>query len=259
MENVRECRICMTESNDEESLIQPCRCNTAYVHESCLQKWRSENTDNEKYRKCEICQADYVILQDHPKETFEIYAKKIKGCPLFCMYTMYLFIGALATALIDTFSDQTSLVILNGGNSNITLGIDIDDINSLSWFIYYLSYASYIYCMIFFVYIFFGLVSSVHRKQFYIKKTRCTFSTYFIMSWTYFYNFYIFYKVLNRLDLYMAASLATVPINFCIMKRVAQIHDSTIRELNTNNVETIISVRYNPLIEITTIEDEAEN
>ena len=64
---------------------------------------------------------------------------------------------------------------------------------------------------------------------------------------------------MNRLDLYMAASLATIPINFFIMKRVAQIHDKTIRELNTNNVETIISVRYNPLIEITTIEDEPEN
>jgi len=57
----------------------------------------------------------------------------------------------------------------------------------------------------------------------------------------------------------MTASLATVPINFFIMKRVAQIHDSTIKELNTNNIETIISVRYNPLIEITTVEDEAEN
>jgi len=258
MENVRECRICMTESNDEESLIQPCRCNTAYVHESCLQKWRSENTDNEKYRKCEICQADYVILQDHPKETFEIYAKKIKGCPLFCMYTVYLFVGALVTALIDTFADQKSLVILNGGNNN-TLIIDIDDIDSLSWFTYYLSYSSYIYCMIFFVYIFFGLVSSVHRKKFYIKKTRCKFSAYFIMSWTYFYNYYIFYKLMNRLDLYMAASLATIPINFFIMKRVAQIHDKTIRELNTNNVETIISVSYNPLIEITTVEDEPES
>ena len=43
------------------------------------------------------------------------------------------------------------------------------------------------------------------------------------------------------------------------MKRVAQIHNNIIRELNTNNVETIISVRYNPLIEITTIEDEDEN
>ena len=258
METGRECRICMI-GGDEESLIQPCRCSTAYVHESCLQKWRSENTDNEKYIKCEICKADYVILQNHPKETFEIYAKKIKGCPLFCMYSIYLFMGSLAITLIDTFYDQQSLVILNGGNSNITIGIDIDDIDSLSWFIYYLSYTSYIYCMIFFVFIFFGLISSVHRKQFYIKKTRCKFSAYFIMSWTYFYNFYIFYKAMHRIDLYMAASLASIPINFFIMKRVAQIHDNIIRELNTNNAETIISVSYNPLIEITTIEDEAEN
>ena len=168
--------------------------------------------------------------------------------------------GSFAITAIDTLFGQQSLVILNGGNNNNTLGFfDIDDIDNLSWFIYYLSYTSYIYCMIFFVVLFFGLISSVYRKQFYMKKTRCKFTFYFIMSWTYFYNFYIFYKAMNRVDLYMAASLASVPINFFIMKRVAQIHNNTIRELNTNNVETIISVRYNPLIEITTIEDEDEN
>ena len=43
------------------------------------------------------------------------------------------------------------------------------------------------------------------------------------------------------------------------MKRVAQIHDKTIRELNTNNVETIISVRYNPLIEIAVIDQEGDD
>ena len=259
METQRECRICMI-SNDEESLIQPCRCSTSYVHESCLQKWRNVNTNNEKYIKCEICQADYVILQDHPTETFEIYDKKNKRCPLFCLYSIYLFMGSFAITAIDTLFGQQSLVILNGGNNNNTLGFfDIDDIDNLSWFIYYLSYTSYIYCMIFFVVLFFGLISSVYRKQFYIKKTRCKFSAYFIMSWTYFYNFYIFYKALHRIDLYMAASLASIPINFFIMKRVAQIHNNIIRELNTNNVETIISVRYNPLIEITTIEDEDEN
>jgi len=75
------------------------------------------------------------------------------------------------------------------------------------------------------------------------------------MSWTYFYNFYIFYKAMDRIDIYMFASLATVPINFFIMKKVAQIHDTTIRKLNTNNVETIISVIYNPLIEIAIDDD----
>ncbi|RZD42822.1 MAG: hypothetical protein CXT73_02225 [Methanobacteriota archaeon] len=89
METQRECRICMI-SNDEESLIQPCRCSTSYVHESCLQKWRNVNTDNEKYIKCEICQADYVILQDYPTETFQIITRPNRiMCPLFCIYTVY--------------------------------------------------------------------------------------------------------------------------------------------------------------------------
>jgi len=51
MNDGRECRICMI-GDDEEELIQPCRCTTAYVHESCLQKWREENIDNERYNQC---------------------------------------------------------------------------------------------------------------------------------------------------------------------------------------------------------------
>jgi len=255
METGRECRICMVGS-DEESLIQPCRCTSAYVHESCLQKWRNENTDNEKYIKCEICQADYVVLRDYPKETFEIIASptRRKVCPLFCIYTVYLLVGSLGITALDLFCNQTSLVILNGGTSNTMINFTDDD--NLSWFIYYLSYTSYIFCMLFYIHILFGVLQRVHRKRFYMKKIIYKFSAYFIMSWTYFYNFYIFYRALKRVDIYMAASLASVPINFLIMKRVAQMHDNTIRELNTNNIEKIISVRYNPLIEITTVNDE---
>ena len=256
METQRECRICMI-SNDEESLIQPCRCSTSYVHESCLQKWRNVNTDNEKYIKCEICQADYVILKDHPTETFQIITRTSRiSCPLFCVYTVYLLVGTLLVTALDTFCNQASLFILNGGNYQNIINFDKD--GQMIEFIYYLSYTSYIFCMVFFIQLLFGFKNRVHRKQIYIEKTKYKFITYFILSWSYFYNFYIFYKALHMIDLYMFASLATVPINFFIMKRVAQIHDKTIRELNTNNVETIISVRYNPLIEIT-IEDEAEN
>jgi len=244
-------------SEDQEILIQPCKCTSAYVHESCLQKWRNENRENDRYTSCEICKADYVILQDHPKETFQIITRSTRNitCPLFCVYTMYLLVSTLLVTALDTFCGQTSLVILNGGNSQTIIKFNNSD-GDISWFIYYLSYTSYIFCMIFFIHILFGLKNHVHRKQLYIKKTIRKFSVYFILSWTYFYNFYIFYKALNRRDLYMAASLASVSLNFFIMKRVAQIHDKTIRELNTNNVETIRSVIYNPLIEITTTDEE---
>ena len=253
METQKECRICMI-GDAEESLIQPCRCSTSYVHESCLQKWRNVNTCNEKYIKCEICKADYVILRDYPKETFEIITRPTSViCPLFCVYTVSLFLGSMLTYALDMLCGQASLVILNGGNDNGIIKFDND---TLSWFIYYLSYTSYIFCMIFFARILFGVKNHVHRKQFYTKKTICDFSAYFLLSWTYFYNFYIFYKAMNRVDIYMFASSASVPINFFIMKRVAQIHDNTIMELNTNNVETIRSVSYNPLINIIIPENE---
>uniref|UniRef100_A0A6C0EPL7 RING-CH-type domain-containing protein n=1 Tax=viral metagenome TaxID=1070528 RepID=A0A6C0EPL7_9ZZZZ len=253
METQIECRICMI-GGDEESLIQPCRCSTSHVHESCLQKWRNLNTSNEKYIKCEVCKAYYVILRDYPNETFEIITRPTRiTCPLFCVYTVYLLLGSTLVYALDMLCGQASLVILNGGNGNDI--IKVDNIN-LSWFIYYLSYTSYIFCMIFFVHILFGVKNHVHRKQFYIKKTRCDFCAYFILSWSYFYNFYIFYKAFNMADLYMFTSLASVPINFFIMKRVSQIHDNTIMELNTNNVETIRSVIYNPLLNIIIPEDE---
>jgi E3 ubiquitin-protein ligase DOA10 len=57
--------------NDEESLIQPCRCSTSYVHESCLQKWRNVNTGNEKYIKCEICN-EYSSYTNFPNTQADV-------------------------------------------------------------------------------------------------------------------------------------------------------------------------------------------
>ena len=44
--NSNECRICLM-NDEDESLIQPCRCSTSYVHESCLQRWRLTNINND--------------------------------------------------------------------------------------------------------------------------------------------------------------------------------------------------------------------
>ena len=253
MTNIRECRICLSDSNDEESLIQPCRCNTAYVHESCLQKWRIENIDNEKYEQCEICKTEYIVQQEHPRETFELYIK-IRSRPTFCLYSMHIFIGALFLSFMDTMLNQTSLAILNFGTPNPNFVEEFND-GAVPWFIYYLNYSSFIFCMFFFLFTFIGILFNVHRKKEYIKNTGIKFGILFLLGWNYFFNYYIFYIYLKRLELYMAASIISVPVNFFIMKQYAQIHDHAIRELNTSNVETIISVKYNPLIEITTVED----
>lgn len=253
----KECRICMMENNyetGENTLIQPCRCITSYVHESCLQKWRDENIHNKKYKQCEICRANYVFIRDYPIETFELYSRNNGVVPICCMYGLYLSLGSLVFVIFDICLDQISLVILNGGDKNDKLINTLDDNGGLNWITYYISYTSYIYCMLFFVFIFNGVRTNVHRKKLYIKKTRLEYFILFIGSWTYFYNYYIFYKAFDSFDIYMGASLVSVMVNFFIMRRVGQIHHRTIMELNDNNTESIISVRYNPLIEVITVD-----
>ena len=57
-----ECRICL-EEDEEENLISPCLCRgtTKYIHEKCLNEWRtlSENTDNQTI--CPQCKFEYVL------------------------------------------------------------------------------------------------------------------------------------------------------------------------------------------------------
>ena len=63
---IKECRICFETYEDEiDKLFSPCRCNGTqkYIHESCLNRWRLENINNEKSKKCEICKTDKVVTQ----------------------------------------------------------------------------------------------------------------------------------------------------------------------------------------------------
>lgn len=245
----KECRICMINNYEsEEVLIQPCRCITSYVHESCLQRWRNENIDNKKYKQCEICKAYYVISRDFPRETFKLLNNGIISC---CSSTMYFFLGTLVCVVFDLFLDQISLVVLNGGSENNTLRIALENDGGLYFVIYYTSYTSFIYCLIFFAYIYWGLVYKIHMKQLYIEKTRFQYFVLFTSSFTYFYNYYIFYKAFNSFDLYLWASFITVILNFSIIKSITHIHNKTIDYLDNNYSESIISICYNPLIEIT--------
>ena len=47
-----DCRICL-ETDHQNNLIAPCDCSGTqkYVHIDCLNQWRLENLDNEKYNQ----------------------------------------------------------------------------------------------------------------------------------------------------------------------------------------------------------------
>ena len=254
MNEGRECRICLI-GNDEEELIQPCRCSTAFVHESCLQKWREENRDNEKYNQCEICKANYIVHRRFPKETFELEKTCSPFFPSFCIYVGYLLLGSLIIGFTDTITEVYSVKIMNNGHEDIKFINDLNSGDSFTWCLYYTNYTSYLMCMIFSLYITIGITLKVHRKKEYFKETIGKYIFYFLISWNYFYNYLIFYKSMNRFDVYIIAIAISSAVNYIIIKNVLSLHNDTIKKLNTNNMESIVSVRYNPLIEIPNIDE----
>lgn len=100
-----------------------------------------------------------------------------------------------------------------------------------------------------------GIIGKVHRKKEYFKQTTVKYIFYFLTAWNYFYNYHLFYKTCNRFDIYIIAMAMSSVINYFIILNVLKLHNDTIRKLNTDNIESIVSVRYNPLIEIPTIDE----
>ena len=60
--SVKNCRICLDNDN-EKDLISPCLCTgeSAYVHRTCLDNWRSVNKDGCAFKFCDVCQFEYAI------------------------------------------------------------------------------------------------------------------------------------------------------------------------------------------------------
>jgi hypothetical protein len=59
---LKQCRICLDNDNTDD-IISPCLCSgsSAYVHRTCLNKWRSENANGKAFKICDVCQFEYII------------------------------------------------------------------------------------------------------------------------------------------------------------------------------------------------------
>ena len=61
-DQLKLCRICFDHENAED-IISPCLCSggSAFVHRTCLNRWRSENVGGKGFKTCNVCQFEYVI------------------------------------------------------------------------------------------------------------------------------------------------------------------------------------------------------
>ena len=115
--NPHECRICLVNGNTE--LISPCNCQGTqkYVHQECLNRWRLENINNEKYRKCEICNREFKFENIYSVELLLCYIPPIIKYKSIIIYILFIFFFGVFLWCIDAFSNFQSIRIISFGNS----------------------------------------------------------------------------------------------------------------------------------------------
>ena len=97
----KQCRICL--ESDEGEMIAPCNCigDTKYVHRECLNKWRLENIDNDKFSKCEICQEDYAIINNLNTNLCRIFLKCISSIGIYTLFFVITLINTIHYILFN--------------------------------------------------------------------------------------------------------------------------------------------------------------
>jgi len=241
--NVNECRICF-ETNYEEELISPCNCcgSYKYVHQTCLNKWRQENINNERYRKCEVCKRDFKIINDYKLETLIYTMSRNIACKLPIYLFIIYFLGGAIWA-IDIFDDYQSINIISLGYSDKDFKSKIADYNNLDFngfsAFYYSGFGVVSFSMIYFFSHILIVFCNVNRKYTYCKRF-FPFAIFYLLGSLNIYIAYLSYIIFNSIKLFIITLCASSINNYTNIYRLANKHNKIIEGLNNEIKNQVI-------------------
>tara|TARA_Y100000590_G_C15572514_1_gene959155 strand:- start:148 stop:1059 length:912 start_codon:yes stop_codon:yes gene_type:complete len=242
-----ECRICFESFETlENRFIYPCYCSgsSKYVHYKCLERWRTENRENDAFFRCRECHARYNIKYKNKIETFRFSQEIlfiIRKCINFFYLNMcFVFLGN-TSRILDKYTGYVFLqnVYFIKPNKNFLQLIKEDTIYGISFY-----YAYMINCvaMIFYIFFFYVISQKVYNQCLYWKKMWRPIFSSFILSSHFFYLFYIL-----NLDKHSGAetflNLETLfsVLTLYLLGALLIIHNTLIDKINLENPSLILN------------------
>ena len=263
--SIPECRICL--ENGPGLLITPCNCygSQKYVHLECLNRWRMENVNNERYTHCEICKREYNITNFYNAETFIYDSKPNMKCKGLIYFFLLYFLGSVMWTL-DFETNFKTIDIITFGCSNNSLDFVINDIKHIEFGgiapFYYMAFSSFFFSLI---HIFFHLLVScvvIHRKKCYFKKA-CPYIILYTISSLNIYISYVLYLVFNSRIIFISALWATTISNYLNFYNFINKHNKIINTMNSNihfqTIESLVEADRNRNTEIICNFDEIQS
>ncbi|XP_048186581.1 E3 ubiquitin-protein ligase MARCHF1 isoform X2 [Perognathus longimembris pacificus] len=118
-DNLKVCRICHCEGDEESPLITPCRCTGTlrFVHQSCLHQWiKSSDT-----RCCELCKYDFIMeTKLKPLRKWEkLQMTTSERRKIFCSVTFHVIAITCVVWSLYVLIDRTAEEIKQGNDNGV--------------------------------------------------------------------------------------------------------------------------------------------
>ncbi|XP_014390474.1 PREDICTED: E3 ubiquitin-protein ligase MARCH1 isoform X1 [Myotis brandtii] len=118
-DNLKLCRICHCEGDEESPLITPCRCTGTlrFVHQSCLHQWiKSSDT-----RCCELCKYDFIMeTKLKPLRKWEkLQMTTSERRKIFCSVTFHVIAITCVVWSLYVLIDRTAEEIRQGNDNGV--------------------------------------------------------------------------------------------------------------------------------------------
>lgn len=229
---VPECRICF---DNDEKLISPCKCTgtAAYVHENCLQKWRTECKNNpDKYNKCDLCKENYSIHRSKPKEYCFITFFNNNSQSLHWFPLSFIWFSSLVIGTIDVYTNRTSIEIIHLVSLEDELKVALKS-NALCIFGYYQSLGMFVYSSLMLFFIKTSTMCLIHQRFKYYTYMLLYDLFYMSSIMIYPFIFYITYclQVIEWLCILGTLGIFfTIPINVIYFKK----HNAVLNYINVH-------------------------
>lgn len=242
-----QCRICLEEESDLDSLISPCRCSgtSKYVHKTCLQRWRYQDVNSPGFYRCMECNEEYIILNnievedEHLFSVFEsvyyvFYFQLIVSCAL-----------SLFTLLIDTVINGYRLVKIFPNSYNISV-LDVVKEDYVYQNIFYLNFGIYLQNILFMlIYILRCCLFIKNKDNLSFLMRNVAFNTfiYYNVYWIFMYGM-LFNGLIGTCLLFVFCyQIFSFKINHLFIER----HNICVREINQTLNTSVASMENNPL------------
>ena len=241
-----QCRICLEDEDDLDTLISPCRCSgtSKYVHKTCLQRWRYQDINSTAFYKCMECNEEYIILNNIEVEDEHLFSLFESVYYVFYFQLSVSFTLSLFTLLIDTVFNDYSLVKIFPNGYNISI-IDVVKKDYVYQNIFYLNFAIYLQNLLFMLIYVLRCFLFIKNKNALFLMKNVIFNTliYYNIYWVFMYGM-LFNQLVGTCLLFV---LCYQSFSFKINQLFIERHNIVVLEINATLDTSVASMENNPL------------